>query len=226
MKTKKFTIAVLCLTLLSTNIFTSCKTNNKLIGAGIGVIAGGVIGGIMGNNLGNKENSALGTAIGSLVGGTIGAVSVDGKDKLDRLALEIEKILPSAKLTKIGNILKIVFNKSSIGFETGKSNLTLQSMTNIDKLAKILNDYSDTEINIFGHTDNTGNPDINLDLSLERANAVKDYLISKDVNENRLSAKGFGSNEPIETNDTEEGREKNRRVEFEIKINKKLKKKK
>jgi outer membrane protein OmpA-like peptidoglycan-associated protein len=224
MKTKKYTIAILCLTFLSTNIFTSCKTNNKLIGAGIGVIAGGVIGGITGNNIGNKENSVLGTAIGSLVGGTVGAVSVKGIDKLDKLALEIEKILPSAKLTKIGNILKIVFNKSSISFETGKSNLTLQSMTNIDKLAKILNEYSDTEINIFGHTDNTGNPDMNLDLSLDRANAVKDYLVSKDVNENRLATKGLGSKEPIETNDTEEGREKNRRVEFEIKINKKIKK--
>ena len=71
-------------------------------------------------------------------------------------------------------------------------------------------------IELSGHTDNTGEPDFNQQLSEQRAQKVKSYLVDKGINESRLTAIGFGSTRPISSNDTEEGREQNRRTEFRI----------
>ena len=74
----------------------------------------------------------------------------------------------------------------------------------------------DIKINIIGHTDNEGDERDNLILSRDRAKAVRDYLISKNVSEDRLDSEGMGESQPIADNETEEGKQINRRVEFEI----------
>lgn len=104
----------------------------------------------------------------------------------------------------------------NIFFEFDKAELLPESKTELDKLVDILTDYPFLTIEIGGHTDNVGSPEYNKKLSEERAKSVVDYLLGEDVNDVRLSYSGYGSEKPITSNATEEGRAKNRRVEFVI----------
>ena len=104
----------------------------------------------------------------------------------------------------------------SVLFETNKSVLKQSSFPELDKLVLMLKQNQLINIEISGHTDNTGNQKTNLRLSEDRAHAVVDYIASKGIDKNRLFYKGLGSERPISSNTTKEGREKNRRVEFAI----------
>ncbi|MFC0876268.1 OmpA family protein [Saccharicrinis sp. FJH2] len=108
---------------------------------------------------------------------------------------------------------KIVLN--NILFETGKAVLTKDSYAELDKLVKVMLN-SKVNVEISGHTDNTGGYDLNKKLSLARAKAVVDYLISSGIEASRLKYAGYGPDQPIATNTTREGRAQNRRVEMKI----------
>ena len=112
----------------------------------------------------------------------------------------------------VGNtfVLKDIF------FEFDKSTVLQQSYFELMRLISLLNTYPSMRIEIGGHTDAHGADNYNQRLSEQRAKAVADYLVSKGVSESRLQFKGYGKTRPIDTNDTEEGRAKNRRVEFKI----------
>lgn len=101
-------------------------------------------------------------------------------------------------------------------FETGKADLQPESYSVLDELVAYLNRKDDERIEIGGHTDNVGSAASNLKLSQERANTVKDYLISKGIDPGRLESKGYGMTEPIDDNKTEAGRASNRRTEVKI----------
>ena len=102
-------------------------------------------------------------------------------------------------------------------FETGKAELLPESKKELNKLADILYDYPNMEIEIRGHTDNVGEDAANLALSDARAHSVMEYLISKEKSaKKRISAKGYGETIPIAGNDSDEGRSLNRRVEFHV----------
>lgn len=103
-----------------------------------------------------------------------------------------------------------------VNFQTNSAELTALSRYQLDNLVSALNKYPTLTIQIMGHTDDTGKPDFNQQLSEQRAQAVFSYLAGKGIDEVRLSASGFGSTQPVTDNDTEEGREQNRRVEFRI----------
>lgn len=118
------------------------------------------------------------------------------------------KLMPVAKDSKI--VLRNVF------FDTDKSTLKTMSYSELDKLVEILNSNPKMKIEIGGHTDNVGAKAYNQKLSQSRAEAVVNYLLSKNIAKDRLSFKGYGMDEPIATNDTPEGRAQNRRVEFKI----------
>lgn len=105
----------------------------------------------------------------------------------------------------------------NIYFETGSNKLKATSNEALDAIAKVLNDASSLEVEVEGHTDNTGSVAKNNALSLSRANAVKQYLASKGIAENRIFTKGFGSTMPIATNNSADGRALNRRVVIKIK---------
>lgn len=104
----------------------------------------------------------------------------------------------------------------NVFFETGSASLKPESAAELDRLVALLKPAPNLKIQINGHTDNVGNDAANQQLSEQRAKSVHDYLIEKGIEPARLRFKGFGENKPVETNDTPEGRARNRRTEFEL----------
>ena len=105
---------------------------------------------------------------------------------------------------------------NNIFFDTGKSELRPESGPELDRLVTTLNDAPKMVIEVRGHTDNTGSNEINAKLSQDRADSVREYFVSKGIEPDRIASKGFGESKPVATNDTDEGRQQNRRVEFVI----------
>ncbi|NOU48052.1 MAG: OmpA family protein [Bacteroidales bacterium] len=198
-------------------LFTGCASLNKTQkGAAVGTVAGGAMGAVVGKATGN---TALGAIIGAAVGGTTGAII---GHKMDKQAKEIENAVPDAKVERVGEGIVVEFS-SNILFGFDKSNLSYEAKTNLDKLVTVLNDYADTDIELQGHTDNKGSDSYNRKLSVQRANAVSSYLNNEGIRGSRIAIRGFGEDVPKYNNDTESGRTKNRRVEFLITANEKMK---
>ena len=107
------------------------------------------------------------------------------------------------------------FEVKNIYFDFGKATLTSQSKAELDKLYDIMN-RSEIVVEFGGHTDNVGSDETNQNLSQERVNSVKAYLVDKGINGARIAAVGYGESQPVATNETDEGRQKNRRVELKI----------
>ena len=103
-----------------------------------------------------------------------------------------------------------------IEFKSGSAQILSSSETVLNKVVKILSDNPTVKVEIQGHTDNTGAPEKNMILSTERAASVKKYLVNNGIADFRLTIKGYGANQPVASNDTEEGKQKNRRIAFII----------
>jgi outer membrane protein OmpA-like peptidoglycan-associated protein len=213
---KKLIIMFLSAALLITMVM-GCAWSNKAKGGAIGAGAGGVAGGVIGKQLGN---TALGAIIGAAVGGTAGVLI---GNEMDKRAAEMKQDMQGARIERVGEGIKITFD-SGLLFDVNKSDLRPQAKTNIESLAKILNKYDDTNILIEGDTDNTGTEDYNLKLSERRAQSVASYLMGFGVPNSRISTVGLGEMNPVASNDTDYGRQQNRRVEVAIFANEKLKK--
>lgn len=198
-------------------IFASCASLNKTQkGAIIGTAGGAAAGAVIGKAAGN---TALGAIIGAAAGGATGAII--GR-KMDKQAEEIAKKVPDAKVIRVGEGIVVEFS-SSVLFGFDKSALTSDAKLNLDKLVTVLSENPDTDIEIQGHTDSKGSLSYNQTLSEQRAGAVSQYLITKNVSGDRLTSVGFGEELPKYLNETEEGRAENRRVEFLIAANEKMK---
>jgi outer membrane protein OmpA-like peptidoglycan-associated protein len=109
---------------------------------------------------------------------------------------------------------KIVLN--NLFFDSNKAKIRKESFTELDKIYKLLKEKPDIKAEVSGHTDNKGNDQLNTKLSQDRAKAVIDYLVKKGINKSRLTAMGYGKSQPIASNDTDAGRQLNRRVEMKI----------
>ncbi len=213
----------LAIFLLITSIFSSCEsvknTNKTQRGAAIGAVGGAVIGGILGNNVGGGGNGALGAVIGGVVGGVAGGLI--GR-KMDKQAREIKEQIPGAEVERVGEGIRLVLGENAVRFNFNKSSLTSQAKTNLEKLEKVFETYPDTNIKIYGYTDSVGDDAYNMNLSEQRAEAVKKHLVTKGLIASRIITVGLGEATPIESNDTDAGRAKNRRVEFAITANEKM----
>jgi outer membrane protein OmpA-like peptidoglycan-associated protein len=198
-------------------ILAGCKSMNKTTkGAVIGTAGGGAIGAVIGKAAGN---TALGAIIGAAVGGATGAVI---GHKMDKQAKEIESKVPGAKVDRVGEGIVVEFNEKIL-FAFSSYTLGASASSNLDKLATILKEYPDTDIEVQGHTDSRGTDEYNMGLSEKRAGAVANYLKGKGIPSSRIRTKGFGETAPVATNDTDEGRAQNRRVNFLITANEKMK---
>ena len=103
-----------------------------------------------------------------------------------------------------------------VEFETGSASLTANSKYELNDLVSVMKKYNTMQIEVAGHTDNTGDADANLSLSQQRADVVKQFLADNGVSGDRVASAGYGQNSPVDTNDTPEGRQNNRRTEFKI----------
>lgn len=121
---------------------------------------------------------------------------------------------PKKKDDNTDEVLGDVFD--NLNFEFGKADIKKDSYPYLDKLADTLNKAKNWTLEIQGHTDDKGGDDFNMKLSQNRADAVKNYLITKGVLLDTITAKGFGESKPLVPNDSDANREKNRRVEFKI----------
>jgi outer membrane protein OmpA-like peptidoglycan-associated protein len=213
MKTiRQFVVVLMAFALLA----SGCKSMNKTQkGAVIGAGGGAVIGGVIGKATGN---TAAGAIIGAAVGGTVGAVI--GR-KMDKQAEEMKEVMGDAEVKRVGEGIVVEF-KDKVLFAYDQSDLTTQSKTSLDKLANVLKKYPDTNIEILGHTDNKGSDAYNQGLSERRANAAAAYLRTSGITASRITTKGLGESDPKTTNETDEGRAENRRVEFVITANQKM----
>lgn len=132
-------------------------------------------------------------------------IPIGAADNLIDKIIELKNIAVGSKIA-----LRNIF------FDIGKSTLRSESDAELDRLVKLMKDVASLNIEISGHTDNTGSAKLNESLSQDRANAVVNYLTSKGIASGRMTAKGYGASKPIASNNTEDGRQQNRRTEFEI----------
>lgn len=191
----------------------SKQDKGVVIGAGGGAVLGGVIGKMTGN-------TGLGAIIGATVGGVTGGII---GHKMDKQAEEIKSKVPDAKVERVGEGIVVEFSDAVL-FGHDKAALNASSYNSLDKLTTILNSYSQTNIEVDGHTDNTGTDAYNQKLSAQRANAVASYLKSKGISSGRIVTTGKGESFPKYSNDSESSRAGNRRVEFQITANEQMKK--
>ena len=220
---KKLSIIALALVTAVSASLTGCEavqnTNQTQRGAAVGAVSGAVIGGVLGNNVGKGGKGALGAIAGGIIGGVAGGLI---GNKMDKQAREIDNAVPGAEVERVGEGIKLTLKENAVRFDIDKSTLTATAKANLDKLVPVFKEYPDTDIHIFGYTDNTGTVEHNLALSKQRAASVKSYLASKGLASSRFVTTGYGIADPIATNETAEGRSQNRRVEFAIVANQKM----
>lgn len=210
------TTAVLAFGSSSCNSFK--KLNKTQRGAIIGVGAGGALGAVIGSK---SKNPAVYAIIGSAIGGVAGTFI--GK-YMDKQAEKLKKDLDVlADVERVGEGIKITM-KSGVLFDFNSSKVNPQVNENLIKFSETLKQYPDTEILVAGHTDNVGTAEYNMKLSQQRADAVSSVLKANSVTRNRLTILGYGEKNPVADNVSDSGREQNRRVEFAIVANDKLKK--
>lgn len=210
-KFKVFTLG-LCVALM----MSGCQTKTGT-GAGIGAGGGAVLGGILGQVIGhNTKSTMIGAAIGAAVGAGTGAII---GHRMDKVAAEAAAQVPDATVEQVEDAnglpcVKLTLD-NGILFKTNKYDLNDNSKASLAKLANVMRNNADCSIDIQGHTDSKGTDAINNPLSMNRAQSVANYLNTCGVPASQFkNVSGFGSTQPVADNATEEGRQKNRRVEI------------
>ena len=188
---------------------TGCASTNKATqGAVVGATAGGVAGGVIGNQTGSTTRGAI---IGAVLGGTAGAII---GNQMDQRAKSIEQTVPAAVVERVGEGIHVTF-PSGLLFDFDSDVVRRDAATNLNELARNLSKYDDSNLMIVGHTDAVGSSEYNQNLSEHRAQSAARYLASQGV-ARHISTAGLGEREPVSSNDTEAGRQMNRRVEIAI----------
>ncbi len=184
------------------NTGMSTTQRNTAIGAGVGALAGAAIGH-------NTTGALVGAGLGA-AGGYLWSKNMEQK----RLAMERATMGSGATVSQTAdNQLKLNV-PSDVSFDTGRADIKPAMRPILDQFASGLGSQPNTDVRIIGHTDSTGGDALNDRLSLERAQATKNYLVSRGVNPNQIQIAGRGEHEPIADNNSEAGRSRNRRVEI------------
>ena len=189
-------------------VMTGCANmtetqRNTAIGAGVGAAAGGLIG--------DGRGAAVGAGVGAL-GGYAWSKYMENK----RQQMQQATAGTGVQVTQTpDNQLKLHI-PNDISFATGRADIQPNFRPVLDRFAEGLRNNPNAEVRIIGHTDSTGSNAINNPLSLDRAESTRNYLTARGVNGNRIHVEGRGSREPVASNDTSDGRARNRRVEIYV----------
>lgn len=183
--------------------------NKKQEGGAIGAAAGAAIGGVIGNQTGSTARGAI---IGAVIGGTAGAII---GHQMDQQAKELKVAIPGATVERVGEGIQVTF-ASGLLYDFDSDAIRSDAAVNLESLAASLKQYPNTNLLIVGHTDALGSSSYNQDLSTRRANSASSYLAMRGVGANRLRTTGKGETEAVATNETEAGRQRNRRIEVAI----------
>lgn len=184
------------------------------VGAGVGAAAGAVLGGVTADhNRGGR--TAAGAAIGAVAGGIIGNIWSNRMEEQKRKMEQATQGSGVQVSQTADNRLKLDI-PSDISFDVNRAEIKPSFQPLLDKFAQSLNDHQGTQVTIIGHTDSSGSDAINNPLSVARATSARDYLAGRGVAAARVSVDGRGAREPIASNDTVEGRARNRRVEIYV----------
>lgn len=184
------------------------KVSRTAIGAGGGALAGLLIGGLIGGGTGR----IIGAGIGGIAGGAVGY-------QMDKQIRELKESTAGSgvDITETDNGQAILVNlPDGVTFDVDSSTLKPQFRTTLDQIGQSLQQYPDSLIDVYGHTDSTGSDQYNQALSERRARTVANYLVMRGVTETRVRSMGMGETMPVASNETDEGRARNRRVEIKI----------
>jgi outer membrane protein OmpA-like peptidoglycan-associated protein len=185
------------------------KRDRTAKGAGIGAAAGAAAAVLKGKR--EADEILAGAAIGAVVGGGIGAYMDAQQEKLARI--------PGTSVERVGEDTLLVHFDSDVLFSVNSASLDSDGRTTLEDVAGVLEQYPKTAVVVQGHTDSTGSEEHNQQLSDRRASSVRGYLVSRGVDADRVAAVGMGEDYPVASNDSESGRQENRRVDILLKAN-------
>lgn len=189
-------------------LLAACASKTQT-GAVVGAAGGAVVGGVIGKVAGSTAKGAI---IGAVVGGVAGTlIGV----QMDKQAKELEMSVKGAKVERVGEGIQVTFD-SGLLYDFDSDVVRPEAKANLRELATSLEKYSGSDLVVLGHTDRLGSTSYNQGLSERRGNAAATYLISQGVGGSRIVTRGLGETEPVASNETEAGRQANRRVEVAI----------
>ncbi len=199
---------------------SGCSTINPYTGekqtakATSGAVIGGAVGAILGAATGDKESrkkrALKGAGVGAIAGGGVGYY-------MDTQEAKLREKLESTGVSVTRNGDNIILNMpSAITFDVNSSALKANFFSVLDSVNLVLKEYKSTLVTVAGHTDSSGADDYNMRLSQQRAQTVATYLNNNGVATERLAAVGYGESQPVASNDTAEGKARNRRVEITL----------
>jgi len=185
-------------------------------GAAIGTASGAAAGALIGSLSADAGKGALiGAVGGALLGTAVGSYMDQQRQDFERvLAPEIASGV--IWVEKLPDDQLLVGMTGATSFEVDSDRIKPTFYSTMDKIANVVNKYGKTQLAIAGHTDNTGSAEYNMNLSRRRAASVENYLASSGVNPGRMESRGYGMTRPVASNNTEQGRRLNRRVDIVI----------
>jgi len=212
---KKSTTFLACTTLAAA-MLSGCANmtetqSDTAKGAGIGAVAGALLGAATGGSKGAATGAVLGGAVGAGGGYIWSKKMQEQKAAMERATAGTGVAVSQTP----DNRLKLDI-PSDVSFDVGRSAIKPNFAPILNQFATSLNQNPVTTVTIIGHTDNTGSDAINNPLSVDRAESARDYLVSRGVARTRIATEGRGSREPVADNSTQQGRDKNRRVEIYV----------
>lgn len=202
-------------TVLAASLLSACaidpytgesKVSKTAWGTGIGAAAGAGIGALAGG----KKGALIGAGVGA-----VGGAATGGYMDIQARKLRAELVGTGVQVKQVDGRIYLIM-PGNITFDTNEAVIKNGFTPVLDSVAKVINEYNKTMVQVYGYTDNTGSAATNNALSLRRANSVANYLRLRGVNGSRIITDGLGSANPIASNASAAGREQNRRVEIAL----------
>lgn len=201
---------------LAVSMVTACATDDPNRRAKTGAAIGALAGAVLGHQVDGDKGRFFGAVAGAIAGGAVGGY-------MDDQQAELERQLAAEQNAKLLNISRLADGSLKVGiaseasFNVNQSSIRSDAQQIYNKIANVLVDYDKSIVHVIGHTDSTGTAQHNQQLSEARARSVADTMSVQGVPRDRLRTEGRGEFEPVATNDTAEGRSRNRRVDIVIK---------